>query len=171
MDANTDGKLVGRKGKARAPITGDVVGAWKTDIIDNRDPDAEYQFFHEDQVRDKLRSSFVVLKDFRTGEVERHTISPWTIVHRDTGAEEAAGWRPDEGKPLDTVLRHGPMVCLKIDRKSWDLLQRAAGQRADAYDVLSKRGTSRDFNQGGDEHAAGGDKPYVRVTEQPLKRI
>jgi hypothetical protein len=166
-----EGKLVGRKGRAKQQASSDVVGNWKTDIIDNRDPDREYQFFHDEQVRDRLRPTFVVLKDYATGQETKHHVSAWQLVHRETGHESAAGYRPDEGKPVDTVLRHGPMVCLSIDRASWDILQKAQGQRADAYEALSNRGTEKDFNQEGREGSASRGKPYVRITEQPLQRI
>jgi hypothetical protein len=173
MDSPDGKQVVGRKGKARQQESGDVIGVWKTDQIDDRDPDYEYQFFREDQVRDRLRPTYVDLRDFSNPKAPpvRHHVSAWTIVHQDNGPEKAAGWRPDEGKQPDTVLTHGGMVCMKIDRKSWDVLQKAQLQRADAYEVLSTRGTKKDFNEEGREQSPSAGKPYVRVEERPLQRI
>jgi hypothetical protein len=165
-----EGKLVGRKGKARQPAPSDVMGLWKTDIIKDRDPDFEYHFFTEEQVRERLYPTQIALRNFETGETQVHDIPAWTLVQRETGPEVAAGFRPDEGKAIDTVLRHGSM-CMKIHRSYWDIMQKAQGQRADAYDVLSRRGAKKDYDQTGAEHAPGGSRPWVRVTEQPLQRV
>lgn len=147
------------------------MGLWKTDIIKDRDPDFEYHFFTEEQAREKLYPTQVALKNFEDGTVEVHDIPAWIMVQRETGPEVAAGFRPDEGKPIDTVLRHGSMICMKLPKASWDILQRQQGQRADAYDVLCNRGTRKDFDRDANEHAARGGKAYVRMTEQPLQRI
>lgn len=165
-----EAQLVGRKGKARQPAPTDVLGLWKTDIIKDRDPDFEYHFFTEEQVREKLYTSQVYLRNFEDGTAQVHDIPAWTIVQRETGPEIAAGFRPDEGKPIDTALRHGSMICMKLPRWAWDLLQRQQGQRADGYDVLCNKGTKKDFDHTGGEHAAAAARPYVRMTEQPLQR-
>lgn len=171
MDSKPKGKLVGQEGKRRDQVSGDILGVWRTDIIENRSPDHEYEFVHEDKVRDKLRPTYVTLKNFRTGESETHKIPAWEVVQSELSPEAAGGYRPDEGKPVDTVLRHGPYVCMRLHKDHWNLLQRAQGQRADAYDHMSRSGASRDFNESGQEGRSVGDKPYIRVKEQPLQRI
>jgi hypothetical protein len=165
------GTLVGRKGTAKQQVSSDVLGGWKTDIIRNRDPNFEYHFFTEDQVRERLYPTQIGLKDFESGEWVVHDIPAWTLVQRETGPEVAAGFRPDEGKPIDTALRHGKFICMKIPREAWDIMQKQSTQRADGYDVLCNNGTSKDFAPDGTEGPARSKKPHIRVTEQPLQRI
>lgn len=166
-----EAKLVGRKGKARQPLPTDVLGRWRTDEINGEDSDFDYHYFTEEQCRERLYPTQITLRNFEDGTSETYDIPPWTIVQRETGPEQAAGFRPDEGKPIDTALRHGSMICMKLPKASWEIMQRAQGQRADAYDVLCNRGTRKDFDQSGSEHAPGQSKAFVRMTEQPLQRI
>lgn len=173
-DADLDtpeGKLVGRKGKAKQPSPTDVLGLWKTDKIDNEDPDFVYHYFSEEQCRRRLYPTQVTLRNFEDGTETTYDIPPWVLVQRETGPEQAAGFRPDQGGPIDTALRQGEFICMKLPRSAWDILQKQQLQRADAYDVLSRRGTKKDFNQSGDEQASSSSKPWVRVTEQPLQRV
>lgn len=165
-------KLVGRPGKRRDQGSKPVVTNWQTDIIDNRDPDFAYQFFREDEVRDKLRPTRVAVTDFETGETEVHDIPGWQVCQRDTGPEALAGFRPDEGKPLDTVLRHGSHVAMKLPRAAWEILQRVQEQRADAYETRLKGGHREEYDLDGNQtRMAAGQQAAVRVIEKPLQRI
>lgn len=167
-------QVVGRKGKRRDIDDTPAVNLWKTDIIENEDPDFAYQFFREDQVRDKLRADRLILRDYNTGEQTAHNIPGWEIVRRDIGPEEAAGWRPDEGKPVDNVLRHGPMVCMKLPKKHWELIRRAQEQRAGAYDERLRGGGSEQFQIDGQKiRPTTGKLPAgdIRINEHPLARV
>lgn len=165
-------QVVGQKGRSRQIDDTPAVNLWKTDIIDGRDPGFEYQFFREDQVRDKLRADRVTVRDPETGAITVRPIPGWEICRRDTSAEELAGFRPDEGKPIDNVLRHGPMVAMKIPRDAWDLLQRAQETKADLYDVRLRAGHREEYDNNGDQQSrfAPGQKPAVSITEHPLQR-
>lgn len=150
------------------------MATWGTDLIGNQDPDYVYQAFREDEVREKTRQSRLVLRNFETGEQTAHNIPGWTVCHRETGEEELQGFRPDEGKPLDTVLRHGPHVFMKIKRESWDLLQKAQEQRADGYEQRLRGGHREEMTTSGEHvradsrHVAKGN---VRYFEDPVGRI
>lgn len=168
------GQVVGRKGKSRQIADTQPINRWNTDVVDGKDPDFAYQFFHNDQVADKLRPSRVALNDYENGTSQTHTIPAWEIVRRDISGEEAAGFRPDEGKPLDSVLRHGPMVCLKLPKAAWELLQAAQEQRADAYETRLRGGHSEQYDQNGQATSVRAGRlasGSVRLTEQPLERI
>lgn len=166
-------QVVGRKGKRRDQEEKPVNGTWGTDLIGNRDPDFVYQFFREDEVRDKLRPSRVVVTHFGPGDNTQtaHDIPGWTICRRDTGPEELEGYRPDEGKPLDTVLRHGPMVCLKIQKDHWAILQQVQEQSAASFEKRLNGGTRQELRSAGDQidaygsHVAPGN---VRYFERPM---
>jgi hypothetical protein len=170
------GQVVGRKGRSRQVEETPAVNVWKTDIIDGRDPEFEYQFFREEQVRDKLRADRIVLRDFESGEQEVHDIPPWEICRRDITGEEAAGYRPDEGKPVDNILRHGPYVAMRIPRKAWLLLQRKHEQVADGYEQRLRGGRTEEYGPDGNQvrpsrsgtHLTNGN---IRMTEHPLGRI
>lgn len=169
------GRVVGRKGRTKPLNETPAVHLWKTDIIDNRDPDFAYQFFREDQVRDKLRADRVELRDFETGDHEVHDVPPWEICRRDVSGEEAAGYRPDEGKPVDNVLRHGAYVAMRIPRDAWDLLQRKQEQVADAYETRLRGGRKEEFDIDGNQtrpgQAARIEPGHIRINEHPLGRI
>lgn len=164
---------VGRPRKRRDADDGPIQGLWQTDVIRNRDPEYVYEFVLESQVRDKLLPSRLALIDFKTGNREVHDIPGWSIVKRDDGPEELGGWRPDEGKPMDTVLRHGPHVCMRIHKKHHALIERAKNQRADAYESRLKGGHQEHYDIHG--HAMGdnndGHPSAVRLKERPLQRI
>ena len=134
-------QVVGGRGKRRDPNVTPVVTNWQTDIVDNKDPDFAYQFFREDEVPMKLRPSRLVLGGYPGSDVpgELHEIPPWQVCHRDLGPEKAAGFRPDEGKELDTVVRHGNYVLMKLPKQAHEVIERAQEQRADAYDVHQRR--------------------------------
>jgi hypothetical protein len=167
-------QVIGRKGRSRQIDDTPAVNLWKTDVVEGKDPDFEYQFFNESQVRDKLHATTVRLTDFETGASDVHQVAGWEIVRRDTSQEELAGWRPDEGKPPDNVLRHGTMVCMKLPRKDWEVLQAAQEQRADAYDQRLSGGRSEEYDVNGNQiRATSGRLPggRIRITEQPLERV
>jgi hypothetical protein len=132
-------RVVGQTGKRRDAVTAPPVLNWQTDVITNREEGWSYQFFREDEVRSKLHPTRVQIVDFETGDLTVHDIPAWTIVQRDTGPEVAAGFRPDEGKPVDTALTHGGggtiHWCMKIPTDKWEILQQAQEQRADAYEA------------------------------------
>lgn len=164
-------RLVGRRGRRRDQDDKPVITTWKTDVVENQDPNFVYNFFREDEVRDKLRPTRIRLTDFESGESSVVPIAGWTIVHRETGPEEAAGYRPDEGKPLDTLLRHGPHVCMKLPRADWEALQRHQEQRADAYESRLQGGARADYDMNGDAFKPrNGQRAAVSVEEQPLQR-
>jgi hypothetical protein len=174
-----DRKLLGGSGQRRDQAGVPVGATWQTDVIRNRDPDFVYEFPHESKVRDLLHSTRVALTDFVDAEGNAGTrktrvydIPGWEIVHRETGPEEAAGWRPDEGKPLDTVLRHGPHVCMRIRREHWEILQRAQEQRSDAYEGRLQAGHREDYDMDGRQTRLGrGQRAAVSLNEHPLQRI
>jgi hypothetical protein len=64
-------QVIGRKGRSRQIDDTPAVNVWKTDVVEGKDPDFEYQFFNESQVRDKLHATTVRLTDFETGVVRR----------------------------------------------------------------------------------------------------
>ena len=174
MDETTSQVVVGRRGKRRDQEEKPIGGTWGTDLIGNQDPDYVYQWFREDEVRQKLQASRLRLTDYETGDVTAHDLPGWTVCQRSTGAEEAQGWRPDEGKPLDTVLRHGPHVCMKLKREYFALLERAQEQRADGYEQRLRGGAREEFNTNGDPVRATGARVAagnVRIVENPLGRI
>lgn len=166
--------VVGGKGKRRDVESPSLTAGWQTDIIDNRDPDYVYQFFLESQVRDKLRGGAVQVFDFEAGAPRVYQLPGWEVCHRDAGPEELAGFRPDEGKPLDTVLRHGPHVAMKIHRKHWDILQRMQEHRADSYDQVLNRGHQEEYAEGGRQispkRSAKVLPGHTRMIQQPLER-
>lgn len=165
-------RIVGRRGRRRDPEDRPVVAQWKTDVVDNQDPNFVYHFFREDEIRDKLRPSRISLTDFETGEQMIVPIAGWQLVHRETGPEEAAGYRPDEGKPLDTLLRHGPHVCMKLPKADWAALQRKQEQRADAYEERLRGGHREDYDiDGYQSKLRPGQRAAVTLEEQPLQRI
>jgi hypothetical protein len=167
-------QVVGRKGRSRQIDDTPPINVWKTDVVEGKDPGFEYQFFNEHQVREKLLSTSVRLTDYESGTSDVHRVEGWEIVRRDVSKEEAAGWRPDEGKPVDNVLRHGPMVCMKIPRKDWEVLQAAQEQRADAYDQRLAGGRQEEYDiHGASTAASRGDLPAgnIRIRERPLQRI
>jgi hypothetical protein len=169
------GQVVGRKSRSRQVEETPPVNVWKTDIIDGRDPDFEYQFFREDQVRDKLKADRVILRNFEDGTQDAVPIPAWEICKRDISGEEAAGYRPDEGKPIDTVLRHGPYVAMRIPRKAWEVLQRSHEQVADAYEHRLNGGRTEEYGLDGNQVRPTGGKQVaagnIRLTENPLRRI
>ncbi len=124
-------------------------------------------------------STPVVTNYYATGEAEIHDIPGWEVCHRDTGPETLAGFAPSEGKPLDTVLRHGngavQHVAMRIHRKHWDLLQRAQEQRADSYDQRLNKGGRYEFDINGSGTAVteGRDVTpgHIRMTHKPLARV
>lgn len=147
MDEAPSGKrVVGRRGKRRDADSSPVVTNWQTDVIRNREPGWTYEWPLETQVSERLRPSRLRLTDFETGESEIYDIPAWELVRRDTGPEELAGFRPDEGKPLDTLLRHGPHVCMRIKDEFKALLDRRDEQRSDAYESRLQAG--RHYNEG-----------------------
>lgn len=154
-----------------------VVTNWQTDIIDNRDPDYVYEFPLEGQVANKLRSQRIQLFDHATGESEIFDIPGWQVCHRDTGPETLAGFAPSEGKPLDTVLRHGngsvQHVAMRIHRKHWEVLQRAQEQRADAYQQRVDKGGRYEFDANGATTGTTGDLTpgNIRLTQKPIARV
>lgn len=172
-DEQVERTVVGGRGKRRDVESIDPTAGWQTDIIHNRDPGYVYQFFTEDQVRDKARAGAVRIYDFEARQYRVHQVPGWEVCQRDTG-EELAGFRPDEGKPLDTVLRHGPHVAMRIKREHWDLLQRVQEHRADSYDEVLNRGHHEEFAEGGQAVAATGTRKVIpghtRVIQEPLLR-
>lgn len=163
---------VGRPKKRRDADDVPIVGLWQTDVIRNRDPDFVYEFVLESLVRDKLHPNRIALVNFKTGETTVHDIPGWTIVMRDNGPEEIAGWRPDEGKPVDTVLRHGPHVCMRIHKSHHKIIERAKEQRADAYETRLKGGHRETYDLNGHHvRLEDGQSPSVGLTERPLQRI
>lgn len=174
MSEETVRTVVGGKGKRRDVESPSLTVGWQTDIIHNRDPDYVYQFFLESQVRDKLRGGAIQVFDFDVQAMQVHQIPGWEVCHRDTGSEELAGFRPDEGKPLDTVLRHGPHVAMKLHRKHWDLLQRVQEHRADSFEQVLNRGRQEEYAEGGRAIAATKSQRIIpghtRVIQQPLVR-
>jgi hypothetical protein len=172
-------EIVGGKGKRRDISDTPVVNVWKTDIIDNRDPDYHYEFLYasddlnRDKVREKLRATRVMLKDFETGETEVHDIPAWELVRRDISGEEAAGYRSDEGKPIDSLLRHGPYVAMRIPKKYHQVLERAKEQKADGYEQRLRGGRKEEYDISGTPVAPGRGKlepGNIRITEHPLGR-
>lgn len=114
------------KGKPRKVVGGevrsdaepaDVQQSWKTDVVEGQDPDFAYQFMRENEVRDRSRGKFVF--DRRLGEQVR--VSPWTVVQEEE--VQVSRERPDLATPVDTTMRMGPHVLMKIPRKDWELLQ------------------------------------------------
>lgn len=167
--------VVGGKGKRRdVDSSASLTVGWQTDIIHNRDPDYVYQFFLESEVRDKLRGGRVQVFDFEARQMRFHDLPGWTICHRDAGPEELAGFRPDEGKPIDTTLRHGPHIAMRIHRKWWDILQQVHEHRADALDEKLNHGAQEEYSEGG--RAISPTKSHkvipghTRVVQQPLVR-
>lgn len=173
MDETT-AAVVGRKGKRRDQEDKPVGGTWGTDLIGDRDPDYVYQFFNEDQVRDKLRPSRISLIHYNIGAADTqsaHDIPGWEVCRRSTGPEDLQGWRADEGKPLDTVLRHGPTVCLKIRKEHWALLQQAQEQVAASFEKRLNGGTRQELRTSGDAVSAYGEHVQpgnVRYYEKPM---
>lgn len=171
----SESKVVGGKGKRRDPVSVAVITNWQTDIIDNRDPDYVYEFPLESQLGARLRPTRIQLFNYSTGESEIHDIPAWQVCHRETGPEELAGFRPDEGKPVDTVLRHGPHVAVRIHRKHWEILQRVQEQRADSYDQRLNNKAQHEFDINGSSTNVGtGAKVtpgHIRMTTEPLARV
>ena len=170
----TSATVVGRKGKRRDQDDKPVGGTWGTDLIGDRDPDFTYQFFREDEVRDKMRPVRVMLTHYKVGKEDAqtaHTLPGWEIVRRSDGPEELQGWRPDEGKPLDTVLRHGPMVCMKLRTEHWNILQQVQEQTAAANEKRINGGYRHEMRSGGStvdpsgQHVSPGN---VRYFEKPM---
>lgn len=173
MDETT-ATVVGRKGKRRDQDDKPVNGTWGTDLIGDRDPDYVYQFFNESEVRDKLVPTRITLTSYVVGkpdETTAHNIPAWQICRRADGAEYLEGFRPDEGKPLDTVLRHGPTVCLKLKREYWNLLQQAQEQRSASTMKRINGGYRHEMLPGGSEVRAEGERVqpgHVRFFEKPM---
>lgn len=166
--------VVGGKGKRRDVESPSLTAGWQTDIIHNRDPDYVYQFFLDEQVRDKLRGGAVQVFDFEARQMRVHQIPGWEVCHRDAGPEELAGFRPDEGKPLDTVLRHGPHVAMRIKKIYWDLLQQVQEHRANSFDETLNRGRQEEYSEGGRAISPTKSQKVIpghtRVVQQPLVR-
>lgn len=166
--------VVGGKGKRRDAESPPLNVGWQTDIIHNRDPDYVYQFFLESQVRDKLRGGAIQIFDFDTKQMQVHQIPGWEVCQRETGPEELAGFRPDEGKPLDTLLRHGPHVAMRIHRKHWDLLQQVQEHRANSFDETLNRGRQEEYAEGGRAISPRKSQKvlpgHTRMIQHPLER-
>lgn len=172
MEETAGKKLVGRRGKRRDADSAPLINNWQTDVILNKEPGWRYDFFLESEVPFKLHPTRVQVVDWDTGETEVHDIPGWKVVQRETGPEEAAGWRPDEGKPIDTVLRHGngvcSHVCMRLPEDKWIILQRAQEHRADAYEERLRGGSVQDINGAGDVRR-GDNTDRVRPGEIRLK--
>ncbi len=155
------------------------MNVWATDQVDNKDPDYVYEFPYEgdgksrkNEVLERLKPRRLVLRDFETGNDGIYNVPGWEIVHSENSHAELAGYRPDEGKPIDTTLRHGPHVCMRIRKEHWEVLQRAQEQRADAYEERLQGGRTEEYNLDGQQVRMGrGQKPAIKITEQPLQRI
>ncbi len=109
-------KVVGSEIRQDAPATG-VGQSWETDVIRNKAEGFEYQYMRENEVHDRGRSKTVLNRD--TGEQVR--ISGWQVVAE--GEVEVSRERPDLATPVDTTMRMGPHVLMKIPKEDWDLLQ------------------------------------------------
>lgn len=174
MSEETIRTVVGGKGRRRDVESPNLTVGWQTDIIHNRDPDYVYQFFLENQVRDKLRGGAVQVFDFEARQMRVHQLPGWEVCQRDVGPEELAGFRPDEGKPLDTVLRHGNHVAMRIKRKHWDVLQQVQEHRANSLDESLNNGRQEEYSAGGRAISPTKSKKIVpghtRMIQEPLER-
>lgn len=127
-------KVIGSERRADADIA-PVQEAWNTDKLNNADPDFAYQFMRENEVHDRTRSKRVLNRN--TGETVR--ISGWQVC-QDGDAVEMAGSRPDLGAPIDSTMRMGPHVLMKIPKKDHDLLLHEKDAIADAHEARLMRG-------------------------------
>lgn len=123
------------KGKPRKPVGSEVrhdaeaapvQQVWKTDIVEGTDPDFAYQFMRDTEVQDRGRSKRVFNRD--TGEYQK--VAGWTVVNE--GEVDVSRERPDLAKPVDTAMRMGPHVLMKIPKADWELLQHEKDAVADA---------------------------------------
>jgi len=158
-------QVLGSRGKRKDAESAPVLATWNTDVIKNKQSGFEYQFFNEHEVREKQRASLVRLVDFETGETTVHQIPGWQVVQHENGPEEAGGYRPDEGKPLDTTLRHGPHVAMRIPTEAWNLLQKAQEQRADSYEQRLRGGHTEEWSTSGQARRLMPREKGVRLTE------
>lgn len=160
-------KLVGQQGPRRDAEASPTINLWQTDKIVNEEPGWVYEFPYEgdgksrpNEVPLRMKPRIVTLRNFETGEVEKHQVPGWEVVHIENSEAQAAGYRPDQGAPIDTVQRQGPHVCMRIRKEHWDILQRAQEQRADAYEDRLQGGSVQDFDSAG---RAGQAKPFAHV--------
>ena len=73
---------------------------------------------------------------------------------------------------MDSVLRHGPMVCMKLPKADWDLLQRKqeGEQVADGYEQRLRGGSTEEFDINGShtKGTAGSSPPgTLRIKRHP----
>ena len=124
------------KGKPRRLVGGaarkdaapaDVQQVWRTDVLEGEDPNFSYQFMRENEVHDRSRGKSVF--DRRTGEQRR--VSGWTVVTE--GEVGVSRERPDLGAPVDSTMRMGPHVLMKIPKADWELLQHEKDAVPDAH--------------------------------------
>lgn len=168
----TQRRVVGGRGKRRDAETLPVVTNWQIDVITDRDPDYRYQFFRPDEIADKQRATRVQVNDYDNETSEVHDIPGWEVCHRENGKESLPGSRPDAGKPIDTVLTQGNMVCMRLRKDHWDVLQRVQENRADQYEQRLRLGAAKEFDINGEEtraheRVAPGN---IRQFEKPLTR-
>lgn len=134
------------KGKTRKVVGGsvrsdaapsDVQQVWKTDVLEGQDPGFSYQYMRENEVRDRGLSKRVYNRD--TGTWEK--VSGWTVVQE--GEVQASRERPDLAVPVDTSMRMGPHVLMKIPTADWDLLQHEKDAVADAHATRMMAGSEK----------------------------
>lgn len=130
-------KVVGSEQRSDA-VAAPVEQVWKTDVIEGADPGFAYQFMREHEVHDRSRSKYIFNRD--TGQPEK--ISPWVVVQE--GEVGVSRERPDLAAPVDSTMRMGPHVLMKIPKKDWELLQHAQDARPDAFADNLMRGVAGD---------------------------
>jgi hypothetical protein len=172
--------VVGHRGKRRDPASTPVVTNWQTDVITDREPGFVYEFAYydpdnnNDTLSRRLHPTRIQLHDYANGTSEVFDIPAWEVCHRDTGPEQLAGFAPSEGKPVDTVLRHGGKhVAIRIKQEHWDILQRAQEQRAESYQQRVDKGGRYEFDSNGATSSTDGDlRPgNIRLTQKPIARV
>jgi hypothetical protein len=114
------------KGKSRTAVGGEtrrdapvanVAQGWETDIIRGAADGWSYQYMRENEVHDRGRSKLVMNRD--TGAAVK--VDGWKVVEE--GEVEVSRERPDLAAPVDSTMRMGPHVLMKIPTAHWDLLQ------------------------------------------------
>lgn len=142
------GRPLGSKNRAavggetrRDPPAAPVSQGWETDVIRGAADGMKYQFMRETEVHDRGRSKIVT--DRRTGEDVR--VPGWQVVQE--GEVEVSRERPDLAAPVDSTMRMGPHVLMKIPEADWDLLQHEKDAVPDAIADRLMRGQASETSE------------------------
>jgi len=136
-------QVVGSSKRADAEAA-PVQQTWNTDKLEGEDPEFQYQFMRESEVRDRSRSKTVLNR--RTGETVR--VAGWTVCKEGEDEVRMLGDRPDLAAPTDTTMTMGPHVLMKIPKASHEMLLHEKDAVTDAMENRLMRGGIQEEHDG-----------------------